>query len=136
MTQSTDFNNLKSVFRHTKNTTAVVDLLIKYNIAKFKYNIHNPIVRKTYKEQGGIGYFSNYRNMFQNEVKYLKIVNGIPHFPKLIFVDTESCSIYMEYSGTTIFNDIIPVDWKKQLNVIIATLKTSVLVIMIFTFII
>jgi predicted Ser/Thr protein kinase len=123
MTQSNDFKNLKSVFRHTGNTTAVVDLLIPSTILRAKYNIHNPIVRKTYKEQGGIGYFSNYRNMFQNEVKYLKIVNGLPHFPKLIFVDAESCSIYMEYSGNTIFNDIIPVDWKKQLNVIISTLK-------------
>ena len=123
MSPLSDFRNLKTKFSNKENTTSVIDLLIPSTVLRARYNINNPIIRKTYKVQGGLGYFSNYRNMFQNEVKYLKIVNGLPHFPKLIFIDNETCSIYMEYSGGTILNDIAPLDWKKQLIEIVETLK-------------
>ena len=123
MSPLSDFRNLKTKFSYKENTTSVVDLIIPSTVLRAKYNIHNPIIKKAYKVQGGLGYFSNYRNMFQNEVKYLKIVSGLPHFPKLIFIDDETCSIYMEYSGGTILNDIAPLDWKKQLIEIVDTLK-------------
>ena len=31
-----------------------------------------------------MGYFSNYKSMFENEVKYLSKVSGNIHFPKII----------------------------------------------------
>ena len=61
--------------------------------------------------------------MFYHEVKYLNMLSGLPHFPKLLFVDTESCSIFMEYAGTVVFKDVIPLDWKKQIKEIITSLK-------------
>ena len=122
MSKLYDFQNLKSTFKE-HYTTSQVELIIPSTILKAKYNIHNPLIRKTYKVQGGMGYYGNYVNIFNKEVEYLKILSGLPHFPKLVFIDYKNCAIYTEYAGVIIINDVVPIDWKKQLKEIIKTLN-------------
>lgn len=117
-----DFRNQKTIFRNQEYTTCLVELLIPSTILKAKYNLNNPIVKKSYLVQGGMGYFSSYKSMFENEVKYLTKVSGNIHFPKIIFVDNDEYSIYMEYCGSLTKTDIIPLDWKLQLKEILETL--------------
>ena len=118
-----DFRNQQTIFINHAFTTCSVDLIIPSTILKAKYNIQKPIIRKKYKAQGGMGYFSNYKSMFSSEVKYLSKVSGIQHFPKIIFVDSEECAIYMEYAGSSLANDVVPLDWKAQLKEIVKTLN-------------
>lgn len=120
-----DFRNQKTIFRNQEYTTCLVELLIPSTILKAKYNLNNPIVKKSYLVQGGMGYFSNYKSMFENEVKYLSKVSGNTHFPKIILVDNDEYSIYMEYCGSLTKTDIIPIDWKLQLKEILKTLTEN-----------
>ena len=120
-----DFRKQQTIFTNKTFTTCLIDLIIPSTILKAKYNIQRPMIRKKYKVQGGMGYFSNYKSMFSGEVKYLSMVSGIQHFPNIILVDEEECAIYMEYSGGLLENDIVPLDWKTQLKEIIKTLTEN-----------
>ena len=46
-----DFRNQKTIFRNQEYTTCLVELLIPSTILKAKYNLNNPIVKKTYLVQ-------------------------------------------------------------------------------------
>jgi hypothetical protein len=137
--EKSDFRNLSSIFK-ASSSTAIVEIIQPNTIMKTKYNITNPIIKKSFKKMGGIGYFGNYKNIFENETKYLTILNGYKNFPIVYYIDTELYIIYMEYCGenpfdvnlkttpwTINYKNIIPIpiDWKEQLKTIINVCKNN-----------
>jgi len=55
----------------------------------------------------------------------MKILSELEHFPKLYGYNESTLSIYMEYCGERVNNNNSPIDWKKQLTVIMGLMNSK-----------
>jgi hypothetical protein len=85
-------------------------------IVKKAYN-HNKINKD---RQTIIDNLGGINTLFMNEIKCLNLLLNVDHFPRILNVDYDNFSIYMDYCGKRM--DKVPIDWKKQMNKIILSL--------------
>lgn len=62
--------------------------------------------------------------VLEREVDTLLKLKGLPHIPKLLYVDYDNNSIYMEYGGKKLDKTNVPADWQNQVKAIIAELRS------------
>lgn len=89
----------------------------------------NYIVKKQYiqtdKPFGDYAQPYNAMESFKSEVTALSLLYGCEHFPKLLYYDEETMTIYMTYCGKDLgHGKPIPHDWKDQMRTIYRTLKS------------
>ena len=90
---------------------------------KTNIKVENLIVEKQIIDNDEYNFKSN--EMFNREVMCLKILFGLEHFPLLLCLDHESNKIYMNYCGTSINEENIPIDWKEQTDKILNSLQEN-----------
>jgi len=62
-------------------------------------------------------------DVFNREIQFLLKLKNFDHAPKLLYVDYESNTMYMEYAGEKLTKNNIPANWRSQLKEIIDGLK-------------
>lgn len=82
-------------------------------------NLGNSIVVKTYTGKRS----SRLDRVFANETKMMRIVSGLPHFPRLLHSNPDKYEIYMTYCGEKINRINAPTNWRNQLVEILNLLK-------------
>lgn len=107
-----------------------LDLLNKRKIQKkINRKIENIIVKKKYKlnnEEEDLKFliedYGGIEVLFNKEIKCLKCLFGLDHFPLLLAIDYDNLEIYMNYCGKNVNKNNIPRNWKKQIDKIITSL--------------
>ncbi|HXW53516.1 MAG TPA: hypothetical protein VEL47_05370 [Myxococcota bacterium] len=62
-------------------------------------------------------------NVFDREVEMLMRLRNFKHVPKILAVDFEDNTIYMEYAGERLTKDNLPANWENQVKDIINGLR-------------
>lgn len=90
---------------------------------------HDYIVKKRYlqtdKPFGDYAQPYSALESFKSEVTALTLLYGCDHFPKLLYYDEPTLTIYMSYCGKDMGSDKkVPSNWREQMRTIYRTLKS------------
>lgn len=103
----------------TEQNKSIISLLKDEN----NLTPYSKIIKKKYKKYGKSLKYSSYKEEFLNEVYYLQFLQKYNFVPRIIKIDYDSNEIYLNYCGELITEENLPLDWKKQMQIILKVLE-------------
>ena len=114
-------NNL-NYYKVQKNDQSDIFFIKLNNKAKFKiesklkFKISKIIIKKKIKVYSGCDKIGNNYDHYYREIDSLRILEKYGNFPKIIYTDENTHSIYLTYCGEKLNENNIPSNWKYQLK--------------------